>query len=149
MLAGVIVTGLAWVVLLYVSHPMLWIFEEITGRDIDGDGRAGRPETRVIEVEVHEGSSTKIERLPGDEAQIIRFAQAITRGGTFAERTATRAGYGSGNFVKLRDVFIQKRWAAWNDPNAPQQGVSLTEIGRQVIKRLAEAPLSPTDSDEA
>ena len=149
LLAGVIITFVAWVVLLYASHTMLWIIEEITGRDIDGDGHAGKPEKRVIELEVHEGQSTKIQTFPGEEKQVIRFALAVIRGGTFSERTAQRSGYGVTNFTKMRDIFIQRRWAAWNDPNAPQQGVGLTETGQQVIKRLSEAPLSPTKGDEA
>lgn len=140
---GVVVVGITWLLLLWAGRAMLWVVEEITGTDIDNDGHVGKPEKRVVEVEVKEGHSTRLAELPGDEDHLLRFCRYIAAGDSFSERTAQQCGYGVTNFRKLRDIFIARRWAYWKNPDTPQQGIELTLGGRSIIKALAQPPTPP------
>lgn len=140
---GLVVVALAWIFLLWAGRGMLWVIEEITGMDINGDGDVGQPQKRVVEVAVKEGRSTRLAELPGDEAGLIRFCQWIAAGDSFSEKTAQSCGYGVTNFRKLRDIFISRRWGYWKNPDSPQQGVELTVGGQQIIRELAHSPTLP------
>lgn len=129
--AGLVITTAVWIVSM-LSDRGLWMIEEITGRDLDGDGITGQPARRVVQVEVKEGKTTQLADLPGD-ADLVRFCQVVAAGKSFSEDTAQSSGYGVTNFRRLRDQFINRRWAFWRDPANPQQGVELTMIGKKVV----------------
>lgn len=142
--SGLFTTVIMWGFRLALSKNTLWIVEEIIGRDIDGDGQAGRS-YRSIRLEIKQGRKTMLADLPGDENTLIRFARHMSQGASFSERAAAESGYGVSNFRKLRDIFVQREWAAWNNPAHPQQGLVLTDDGRQIIQAIAAH--SPTVVD--
>lgn len=121
--------------------------ETYTGVDIDQDGEVGTPEPPTIRVEVKEGGNWRFANLPGDNETLQRFASDILNNiRTFSEQGANENGYGTDNFKKLRGIFLEKGWAAWNHPSRRQQGVSLTRSGQWVLKEIASTPLPYRDS---
>jgi hypothetical protein len=129
----------------------LWVIEEITGLDIDHDGHTGKPQKRVIEVELREkGKLSGMAELPGGD-DLLDFCRMVHAGESFSEQTAQQCGYGVTNFRRLRDIFIQRRWAYWRNPAHPQQGLDLTRQGQGVIKdvALSAAPLPPAGTSNA
>lgn len=120
--------------------------ETYTGVDIDQDGEIGSPEPPTIRVEVKEGGNWRFANLPGDNDSLQKFASDILNGiRTFSEQGANENGYGVDNFKKLRSIFLEKGWAAWNHPTRHQQGVSLTRSGQWVLKEIANTPLPYRD----
>jgi len=130
-----IVVGLGWCISM-LNDRGLWIIEKITGRDIDQDNE---PKKRIIEIEVKDGHTRHIAELPGNEEYLTKFCRLVTAGDSFSEATAQRCGYGVTNFRELRDIFINRRWGFWKNPDH-RQGIELTVSGKQIIRSIASTP---------
>ena len=62
LVAFAVPTCVAWLVFRSAHHKLLWLHEEIAGRDLDGDGMIGqpeqpRPEKQTILLRTHSGDS--------------------------------------------------------------------------------------------
>lgn len=80
---------------------------------------------------------TKRARLPGSPAARA-FYKAVHRGESFSLRTARKYGLGRDTFnSKIRDGFIERGLAEWNNAEHPEQGVKLLEAGERLIEHLA------------
>ena len=81
-----------WRVLL--GDRLLWKFETITGRDLDGDGTEGRPEhpfviTNKNKAQAEARRSAEQTWRESRAAELIRFAAACAMQGTSEERKAS------------------------------------------------------------
>lgn len=147
--AGFIGMARAWYLLLQEHRDLLWEIETRTGRDLDGDGKVGRPkpkkETTPIEVHIPPGVDQKGKRilfmnLPASPEKLRIFARGVLNG----QPTTEGAWSGSGRlfskpvFIRLRDELIERKLAAWRDPEAHAQGWFMLSVGQWVLRQLAE-----------
>ena len=143
---GALSVGVVWGFRMAASKETLWVVEELTGSDIDGDGHAGPPPAYGVRAELRTEAGWQFSTLPGDPAALHALAGAVTGGDSFSERTATAAGLSQPEWFKLRDEFIERNWAYWKNPNRPQVGIELLRAGRAVLRSVAATP-PPTLSD--
>lgn len=128
-------------------NNLLWRIETITGMDVNGDEEVGQPEPPTVRVEVREGHTWRFANLPGSDEALQAFARDVLNGiRTFSEQGANDNGYGVDNFKKLRALFIEKGWAAWNHPTHKQQGIRLTRSGEWLVREIAGTPLPYRDA---
>jgi hypothetical protein len=76
--------------------------------------------------------------LPGAPAALQKLAAAVHGGAAFTERTAADAGLTQEEFGDLRDDFVRRGLARWKHPQRRQQGVTLTQGGRTLIREMAK-----------
>jgi hypothetical protein len=87
-----------------------------------------------LEMVSNGGHTEKYTDWPYDERSRM-FYQAVDAGESFTYRTA---GMGRNRFNKLlRDPFLENDLAVWIDEQHPQQGIELTDYGKQVVHSLA------------
>jgi hypothetical protein len=83
-------------------------------------------------------------RLPGDAAARA-FYQAVHRGESFSLRTARKYGVSRKAFNdRIRQGFLDRGLADWNDERYPQQGVYLKPEGEAFIEHLALVGTTPS-----
>lgn len=137
-----------WFVHIWLRNPAnLWKIENVFNVDLDGDKQAGPPaEPRVVRLERHrtepEHEQYVFEDIPIPRktgyAGLITFVREIVyRGVSFSERSAAGYGYSRAEWEALRDIFRERHWAEWKDPNEPRQGVSLTGDGLEILEDWA------------
>ena len=145
---GALSVGIVWGFRRAASKETLWIIEELTGADIDGDGHAGEPPAPAygIKAEVKSREGWQFATLPGEPASLHYMAQMVSRGSSFSERTATSAGLSQPEWMALRDEFITRGWAHWKNADRPQVGVALLGAGRAVLRSIAANPPPPPDN---
>ena len=117
--------------------------ERLTRRDINQDGHIGPPPARTLRVEVvsNGGKTEQYGDLP-DTRAMWELACAVNRGESFSEATASECGLSVPVFRDIRDLFVDRAWAYWRNPDHPQQGVELLGRGRTMLQKLAEQPPS-------
>ena len=129
-----------------------WLLERITGADLNADGYIGKPEPQQapalsapirVEVSRDEGRAVDFIDLPYPE-KLPALAAGLLAGRQFAQTSWVGAGqlFSRSEFDQVRDTMIERGLAAWKNPEAKAQGVTLTAAGRAVMRRLAN--LSPT-----
>jgi hypothetical protein len=143
--------GASWLALLRAHRAGLWAVERVTGRDLDGDGRIGRPgepaQPSTVKIEIKEdrrnGQSLAWLDLPVDEKRLRQFAQRVTAGGALSESEWTGSGgpFSRDEFRGLRDALIERGLARWRNPQEPRQGWELTRKGKVVLEHVAQTPL--------
>lgn len=147
---GLLVFGLAWLILLSDHRALLWSVESIINEDLDGDGHTGKPaalpaprnpnsEPVRIQAEVREGQRWLFADFPAPSNEAMyQFAQAVNDGrATFSERSASQHGFSREQWQALRDEFLAARLAKWNSPGSPRQGVALTNAGAGLIRKIS------------
>jgi len=95
---------------------------------------------RVIEIQEksNNGKTLKIAWLP-DTPEMLAFAKCVLNGGDFTERDAQRCGIEVPTFRdEIRDVFIDRGWAQWKNPEHHQQGIVLLAAGRSKLRAIVE-----------
>jgi hypothetical protein len=141
---GVIIPAV-WLHRLSAHTRALWTVEKIIQRDVDSDGNIGQPDVVELRAEIHDRRQDHHNTIwrvtfPGDLRRLRRFAAAIEYGSVkFSERDALACGYT--RFEELRDLFILNGWAEWRDPQAHQQGVTLTPAGESIVEQITNTPL--------
>lgn len=74
-----------------------------------------------------------------DSPRTIKLAKAIRAGDSFSERTAGECGFSRGEWKKeIRDPFLNRGWADWEDEEHHEQGVRLTTQGYDFWTEIAE-----------
>jgi len=123
--------GLSWWLLLQDTRRLLRRIETFVGRDLDGDGEIGF--TVEIVEDLPELKRVQYAHFPARQEQVEQFAMAALNGWLTVNsphRLSRR------KFTQLRDVAIDRGLLAWVHPDARQQGVQLTAVGRHVFKKL-------------
>jgi hypothetical protein len=127
---------------------LLEVVETLTNTDLNRDGNVGKKIEHVVKVEVKNKGLWQFATLPGQPAALVALAQAITtKRETFAERTATNAGMTQEEFGKLRDIFVNRGWASWNNPTVRTQGLTITFNGKAILRSIAASPLPQDDAE--
>jgi hypothetical protein len=135
---------------LALARGLLEIVETITGKDIDHNGKVGKPEPpHTVRVELGETNQGyrrwQYADFAIEPALLVKLAQVVLSGESFSERTATDIGLTQKDFAGLRDEFIARGLAKWNHPERRQQGVSLTRGGLLALQVIVDTPL-PDDA---
>lgn len=93
-------------------------------------------DSKLVRIEFKNKNTIQYADLP--KRRLSPFAQDILASySTFSERGAIQSGYGKANFIVLRDAFLARGWASWNDPANRNQGLNLTDNGSQVLGGIA------------
>lgn len=93
---------------------------------------------RLIKVEVSErnGLTRKYADLPASQ-EFTEFCKGVTRGDSFALRTARGYGLSRSDFEHIRDIFLDRGWASWINPRAKAQGLDLLVSGKKVLREIS------------
>jgi len=129
--AAVIAAALSWWLLLLNTRGLLKTVETVINKDLDGDGEIGF--TVEIVEDLPELKRVQYAHFPARQEQVEQFAMAALNGWLTVNsphRLSRR------KFTQLRDVAIDRGLLAWVHPDARQQGVQLTAVGRHVFKKL-------------
>lgn len=137
--------ALAWVVTQAQHQGTLYQTERFTAYESQAAAPPAKSFT-TITVRVKERDNWHYRELPGEPKALKDFAQGVTLGESFAERTATKAGLTQQQFSQLADIFINRGWAEWRHPQRKQQGIELGRNGRAVLRAIASTPL-PDDEE--
>ena len=148
----VLVTAVVWMQLMRDRNQLLWKVERLTGKDFNGDGVVGEPETLRIELSaVNEHGFQYMETLdiPGSASKFREFACGVLSGRAISIASWTGQGglYSKREFVALRDELLKRGWLKWRNPHAPAQGVTLTRKGRSALERICQNPPTPSGTD--
>jgi hypothetical protein len=134
----------AWVITHAQHNGTLYQTERFTAYEAEAAAPAPKAST-TITVRVKERDNWHYRELPGDPKALKEFAQLVTLGESFAERTATKAGLTQAQFGQLADIFTNRGWAEWRHPQRKQQGIELGRNGRAVLRAIASTPLPDDD----
>jgi len=131
---------------MFSSDALIMAQEVLTRRDINQDGHIGPPPTRTLRVEVvsNAGKTEQYAEIP-DTRAMWELACAVGRGESFSESTASECGLSVPLFREVRDLFVERAWAYWRNPDHPQQGVELLGRGRTMLQKLADSPAPPSE----
>lgn len=139
--AGLLVTGAVWARLLTDSRRLLRRIETWSRRDLDGDGKIGDPgrqETVRLEMHTHTGSGHKtiFSEVPVSKAKLKTWAQGVTGGRSLAlgSWTGSKGPFSRSEYDALMDAMDKARVVAWNNPDEPRSGRTLTKLGKQALK---------------
>lgn len=108
---------------------------------------SGKPETPPQKWQVYtehtdrETNTIQLLSLDLPPDALHRFAGAIARGDSFAERAATGAGLTQQQFYDIRDELLSRNMAVWKHPHRRQQGVELTPSAKALFRGIAASPL--------
>lgn len=136
----------------WLSYRARWayVLESLLGVDLNRDGFIGAapqqpvqalPESVRVELIQDEGRRGDFIDLPYPE-KLPQLAAGLTAGRSF-NQTAWVGSHGifsRSEFDEVRDTMIERGLAAWKNPEAKAQGVTLTAAGRAVMKRLSNRP---------
>jgi len=138
---AVVTFALAWWFLLLDHRKLLRRVETLVGADLDGDGQIGNEFRIEITEKLSDGRTRmKFCEFPGRPRDVQRFALAALNGQLTVHgnhRLSRRT------FEQLRDEALARGLLAWVNPEARNQGVELTRVGRRVFERMLD--LSPSD----
>jgi len=134
---GALSVGVIWGFRLGATKETLWIVEELIGQDIDQDGHAGAP-SYGARVDVRTDKGWQFDDLPGQPANLHKFAIAVAGGESFSERTAFGCGLTEPEWKSIRNKFIDNNWAYWRNPEQPKVGVDMLRSGRAIIRSIAD-----------
>lgn len=151
-----VVNAAAWFVFTFLSEMSIWVFERITGKDLDGDGQVGKPDRVEFTIKREdkdiEGDSWEFGDFfcPNGRIEYLEdFCRAIIDDlATFSERGsregsqnpkrgAAHFGYSTKLWTKLRDEFVSRGWAEWRSEEG-RRGVELTDIGYEMVYKIAD-----------
>jgi len=146
----IVISGAVWLWRLGVYDTLL-VMRENREKEAPPE-KEDKPDPPVVKVEIEskDGEGYRAFRfadLPASRrkgfAGLNRFAGAVTsQGESFAERQAADfGGYNRQEWQTLRGIFLDRGWAAWNDPQAKNQGITLTAAGRAIVRKIATSPL--------
>ena len=141
--AAFILSALAFIVVLGLAYyaERLWLpaVEEISGRDLDGDGVVGRPSDPPVHttstILVNRGEPVRLYRIPGSsvsvvESKLVRFLEGVedSDGLTFA--AAQQAGLTRKEWNEVISAGV--KLALWS-PKSQGQDAELQAGGAEVM----------------
>lgn len=100
-----------------------------------------------VELSSEEGRKVELIDLPANLEQLTALAVGLLNGASLSEAAWTGSGapFTRAEFARLRNEFIRRGLACWNNPRTPARGASLTPGGRACIRYLASmADFSPS-----
>ena len=100
------------------------------------------PQRHVIGVEIKESSGRwQFGELPGSDLAVYDLAWAVIKlAQSFSERTALDSGFNQGEWNRLRDLFLDRSWVKWINPDRRQVGLTLTPTGKYILTAIIDSP---------
>jgi hypothetical protein len=131
--------------------------ENMTGLDLNRDGKIGQAKTHSVRVNIHESNDngyqqrTQAVNLPIDEQTLATFASALLGGRPLTEREWAGSGkpLSIEQFREMRGEMLKRGLAALSNPKSPQQGYKLTRAGRAVMEHFAALGQTPSPTPPA
>jgi len=122
--------------------------ETIINRDLDGDGEIGNTSgNEVIRFDLPKVSdigSWSVQRVtfPAwvDKDKLKKLATHTVGGGNFSEPQVVRKNkiYTPSEFLKMREIFIEKKLIEWKDYENEKLGTDWTDTGIDLMERIDE-----------
>ena len=132
----VIVSVLAWWLLLLNTRGLLKTVERVVGRDLDGDGAIGF--SVEITLPPSEGKKMLFANFPGCRPEHVkRFARVAVDG----KPTSEGAGLSRTRFVAIREESLRRGLVRWRDPEYHTTGLETTSLGRAAFQSLLDGLL--------
>lgn len=137
---GLVVACCAWLLLLGQTRRLLWAAERLTGRDLDGDRRLGKPAERVIVVNAGQAPDPERADQDGRRSRFAAFVAALPIRGTSAR--TWEGELGRAEYQAFRDVLLRAKLARWcsldpaGRPNE-RRGWELTVDPAEVLRRIS------------
>lgn len=126
---------ITWINLILRWSRFVWEVEDVTGKDLNQDGRIGASET--IKLEIHHKPSDRIQfmNLPMNKAQMQKLFIGLQQGLPFSENVWSGGGkpFTRDEFRGVRDVMVAKGWVRYRDERARNLGLELTQEGKSII----------------
>jgi len=137
-IAGAFVTCVVWLAK-GLSDKAIYIQEEASGIDLNGDGQIGKPQpTFRIEDVTRHGNATQMRYMdmPGGPERFAQWGAAILNGRSLGEARWTGLGrlYKKADYQEMRDELIDKEWAAWKKADHHASGWYITEKGELKLR---------------
>ena len=120
--------GLAWLWRLRLVDALLWQVETLTGRDMTGDGRIGKPTRAYTTVNAHDARAQAQRSQRDTEAEtqraaLVAFVHRCSTAGTSEIAHGIKAsGPDRDAYVRARDVLLALGIAQWRNPERPRAG---------------------------
>lgn len=152
-LTWVAVTAIVWWVRLKDWQSLIWNMEQSLGIDLTGDQVVGPPLAIKAEIS-HNGGRTKT-YAELEVRQPLDFFNAILAGEpvTEARWTPQKNGFSKNEYWRNIAALIRNGVLRWNNAQAHDQGVSLTDDGRlileQWIREIENAAPYPSQNSRA
>lgn len=151
------VLAIAWALLLADHRRLLWAVENLTRRDLDGDGATGEPAAAeparlILEVK-HTGTGDKrgldFHHLGIDAHAFLLWARAALEGQTLAVGAWVGRGrpFSRGQYDALMGELERAGIIRLTDPKNPQSGRELTAPGRAALRACVREYATPTAHD--
>lgn len=136
--------AIAWLWRLRLVDALLWEVETVTGRDVNGDGRVGRPARAYTVANPHDARAaaqrSQLERQAEQErAALVTFVHRCYTAGTSEAAHGVKAtGPDREQYVKARDVLLSLGIAAWRNPERPRAGWVLAVSEAEALALVSE-----------
>lgn len=125
----------AWLVLLGQTRRLLWAVERLTGRDLDKDGKTGKPAERLVIVNAGQAGEEGARRAEGErQSRFASFVAALPTKGTDARTWEPVLGRAS--YLEYRDTLLRLKWARWRG-RGERRGWELALPAAEILRRLA------------
>lgn len=137
LLPASIAAAAAWMYSLRWVHTMIKDTERALWAIAHGKLIASQP----LLVETHMDNNRVVRRtdLGANYEQQIEVAKLVLNGGTISQGSCLR--YFNGNrqeFQSYQQQLVAAGWGRWRSPNAPQQGMEITDLGMAEFQRMID-----------
>lgn len=131
---------IAWVFLLVDTRRLLRTIEKLSGLDLDGDGKIGNPQDRMVLVNAPQSRKEAAEMAQEQEkaetaAELSEFVSKLPTIGT--DRRTWEPRIGRDKYVAFRDVLVEMGWAEWRSPRDKRVGWELVLPVREILRRIS------------
>ncbi len=136
--------AVSWLWRLRLADALLWEVEAITQRDLDHDGRIGKPAQGYTVANPHEARqqaqrSQRASKAEQDRAALVQFIhRCYTAGCSEAAHGVKATGPDREAYVKARDVLLSLGVAAWRNPDRPRGGWRMTVSEAEALALVSE-----------
>ena len=131
-----VVLAVALVLFVAQHRALLWQIESMTGRDLDGDGEIGEPETLSVPVELVDEEHGKLRRfdLPVGRDDLRNVAYAVLKNGKPFSRPGLAGVLSQGKYNRLAKE-MEKRGLLAKKPGNKRV---LTVAGKATLRRALD-----------
>ena len=136
--------ALAWLWRLRLVDGLLWEIETIAQRDVNHDGRIGKPAQGFTVANPHVARQTAQRSARENEAEQQRAAlvafvhRCYVVGCSEAAHGVKATGPDREAYVKARDVLLALGVAAWRNPERPRAGWTLAVTEAEALALVSE-----------
>jgi hypothetical protein len=134
-----------WSVLLFDHRRALWVFENVSGLDVNRDGHTGEPSTVKVEVSQRKGDGQGMDfiDLPVSASELTKVAELIlVRGATFS-RNSFAGILSQPRYNELAQTMEARHLLIQTSGNKR----FLTESGRRLLVKHLYPDGVPTEAD--